>query len=219
MNGVHDLGGLQDFGPIVPESNEPVFHSDWERRIFALTLAMAKPGGWTLDASRHARESLPPADYLAFSYYEIWLAGLEKLMLERGLVTEAELATGKAQGAPKPVPGSLAAASVRPVLAKGAPVDRPASAPARFAPGDRVLALNLNPRGHTRPPRYVRGRTGIVTHVHGAHVFPDANAHGQGEQPHWLYGVSFTACELWGPEAKTTDHVQVDLWEPYLDAA
>jgi nitrile hydratase subunit beta len=219
MNGVHDLGGLQDFGPVVPEPNEPVFHSDWERRIFALTLAMAKPGGWTLDASRHARESLPPADYLRFGYYQIWLAGLEKLMLERGLVSEAELATGKAQGAPASVPGILAAAAVRPAMAKGAPVDRPPSAPARFAPGDRVLALNLNPRGHTRLPRYVRGRTGTETHVHGAHVFPDANAHGKGEQPHWLYGVSFTARELWGPDAPTTDHVQVDLWEPYLDAA
>jgi nitrile hydratase subunit beta len=219
MNGVHDLGGLQDFGPVAPEPNEPVFHSDWERRIFALTLAMAKPGGWTLDASRHARESLPPADYLRFSYYQIWLAGLEKLMLEGGLVSAAELATGKAQGAPASVPGILAAAAVRPAMAMGAPVDRPPSAPARFAPGDRVLALNLNPRGHTRLPRYVRGRTGTVTHVHGAHVFPDANAHGKGEQPHWLYGVSFTARELWGPDAPTTDHVQVDLWEPYLDAA
>ena len=219
MNGVHDMGGLQDFGPVVAEPNEPVFHSDWERRIFALTLAMAKPGGWTLDASRHARESLPPADYLAFSYYEVWLAGLEKLMLERGLVSAAEVATGKAQGAPAPVPGILEGAAVRPAMAKGAPVDRPASAAARFAPGDRVVALNLNPRGHTRLPRYVRGRTGTVTQVHGAHVFPDANAHGQGEQPHWLYGVSFTARELWGPEAPTIDHVQVDLWEPYLDAA
>jgi nitrile hydratase subunit beta len=219
MNGVHDMGGLQNFGPVLPEPDEPVFHALWERRVFALTLAMARPGGWTLDASRHAKESLPPADYLAFSYYEIWLAGLEKLMLERGLVTAAELETGRAAGPAQPVPAILAADAVRPTLMRGGPADRPAATAARFALGDRVLALNLNPSGHTRLPRYVRGRTGTVTHVHGCHVLPDANAHGRGEEPHWLYGVSFSARELWGPEARPFDQVQVDLWEPYLDAA
>lgn len=219
MNGVHDLGGMQSFGPIEPEADEPVFHAGWERRAFALTLAMAKPGGWTLDASRHARESLPPARYLASSYYEIWLAALERLMVERGLVTKAELAAGRSVGPAAPVPGILRADEVEAVLKRGAPAERPAAAPARFALGDRVRTLNLNPKGHTRLPRYARGQLGTVTHVHGAHVFPDTNAHGRGEHPHWLYGVAFSAQALWGPEVKAEDVVQLDLWEPYLAAA
>ena len=219
MNGVHDMGGLHGFGPVTPEPDEPVFHSPWERRAFALTLAMARPGGWTLDASRHARESLPPAFYLNSSYYAIWLAGLEKLLLEHGLVTADELASGHAAVAAKPVAGILAAEAVAQALARGGPVERPAEAPARFAAADRVRALNLNPKGHTRLPRYVRGRVGTVSRVHGAHVFPDTNAHGRGETPQWLYAVTFTARELWGPEGRARDTVQLDLFEPYLEAA
>lgn len=217
MNTVHDLGGMQNFGPVQTEADEPVFHDAWERRVFALTLAMSAPGGWNIDMSRHARESLPPARYLSSSYYEIWLAGLERLMLERGLVTAAEIDTGRSTAPPLPGRRVLEAAAVAGVLAKGGPVDRPPAAPSRFAAGDPVRARNLNPIGHTRLPRYVRGRTGTVVAAHGCHVFPDANAHGQGEQPAWLYGVRFTARELWGPDAAAGDHVHVDLWEPYLE--
>jgi nitrile hydratase len=210
---------MQGFGPVEAEADEPVFHAPWERRAFALTLAMARPGGWTIDASRHARESLPPADYLGSSYYQIWLAALERLLVERGVVTEAELATGKCSGPPAPVPGILQADAVAETLARGGPVERPATTPARFAVGDRVLARNLNPLGHTRLPRYVRGRIGSITHVHGCHVFPDSHAHALGEDPRWLYGVAFTARELWGPEGRERDVVQLDLWEPYLAPA
>lgn len=217
MNGLHDMGGLQNFGPVVPEPGEPVFHAEWERRVFALTLAMAVPGGWTLDASRHAREALPPADYLRFGYYEIWLAALQSLLLERGLVTADELGQGAAAAAAKPVPRILEARAVRSTLLRGGPVDRPPPTPARFAISSRVRARNLNPEGHTRLPRYVRGRQGIITRVHGCHVLPDANAHGRGEDPHWLYGVRFAARELWGPDARADDAVQVDLFEPYLE--
>ncbi len=219
MNGVHDMGGMQGFGPVDPEAEEPVFHSDWERRAFALTLAMARPGGWTIDASRHARESLPPAEYLASSYYQIWLAALERLLVERGLVSRDEIAAGGSAGPPAPVSGILRAAEVAPTLTRGGPVERPAELPACFKVADRVRALNLNPVGHTRLPRYVRGRIGTITHVHGCHVFPDSNAHGLGECPHWLYGVAFAARELWGPQGRDQDVVQLDLWEPYLEAA
>jgi len=219
MNGVHDMGGMQGFGPVTPEENEPVFHADWERRILALTLAMGAPGGWNLDISRHARETLPPADYLSLSYYEIWVAALEKLMLERGLVTEEELADGKMRVPPKQVQRVLHKDDIAPSLANGAPVDRPAQAPARYGIGEHVRARTINPTGHTRMPRYVRGHVGTITRVHGCHVLPDAHAHGLGERPHWLYAVSFSARDLWGEEAGPRDHVHVDLWEPYLDPA
>ncbi|WP_436639217.1 nitrile hydratase subunit beta [Microbaculum sp. FT89] len=219
MNGVHDMGGMQDFGPVVPEPNEPIFHADWERRVLALTLAMAAPGGWNIDMSRHARESLPPAQYLSSSYYQIWLAGLEKLMSERGLLTGEEIETGRATVPPKSIDRILKAENVAGVLASGTPYERPAGEPARFKTGDRVRARNLHPEGHTRLVRYVRGHAGTITRVHGCHVFPDASAHGLGDRPHWLYSVRFTARELWGGEASARDTVQVDLWEPYLEPA
>jgi nitrile hydratase len=219
MNGAQDMGGMMGFGPVVPERNEPVFHSAWERRAFALTLAMAAPGGWNLDQSRAARESLHPAQYLAKSYYEIWIAGLEKLMTERGLVMPDEIAAGRSLHPPKPVPRVLTPDRVATTLRKGGPTERPATAPPRFQVGLRVRARNMHPAGHTRLPRYVRGHAGAVTHVHGAHVFPDAHAAGQGESPQWLYTVRFAARELWGEAADPTGSVSVDAWESYLEPA
>src|SRR6185436_11199278 len=110
--GVHDMGGMQDFGPVVPETDEPRFHHGWERRVFGLTIAMGATGAWNLDQSRAARESLPPAQYLASSYYEIWLAGMQALMLERGLVTAEELADGRMRDPPRKLPQVLTAAQV-----------------------------------------------------------------------------------------------------------
>lgn len=219
MNGAQDLGGQHGFGPVVREENEPWFHADWERRAFALTLAMGATGSWTLDASRHARESLPPAQYLSSIYYEIWFAALEKLLAANGLVSAEEIAAGKSLGSAMPVKRVLAAKDVAAALARGAPVDRPAQTKPRFGPGDRVRAKLMNPSHHTRLPRYVRGRLGTIEHVHGHHVFPDANAHGQGEAPQWLYGVRFMAEDLWGADARPGDSVHVDCWESYLEPA
>jgi nitrile hydratase subunit beta len=219
MNGAQDLGGQHGFGPVVPEPDEPAFHADWERRVLALTLAMGMPGGWTIEESRHARESLPPAQYLSSSYYEIWLAGLAKLLAERGLVSADELAAGHPIGPPREVPRILAAAEVPEVLRRGGPTARPATVPAGFAVGDRVRACNLHPTGHTRLPRYVRGRVGMVELVHGCHVFADSSAAGAGEHPQWLYTVRFTGSELWGPDGDPDSEVSVDAWEPYLEAA
>lgn len=219
MNGAQDLGGQHGFGPVLPEPDEPVFHADWERRVLALTLAMGMPGGWTIDMSRHARESLPPAQYLSSSYYEVWLAGLEKLLADRGLVSADELAACHPIGPAREVPRILAAAAVPEVLRRGAPTARPATAPAGFAVGDPVRARNLHPPGHTRLPRYVRGRVGVVELVHGCHVFADASAAGAGEKPQWLYTVRFTGSELWGPDGDPDSEVSVDAWETYLEAA
>jgi nitrile hydratase subunit beta len=219
MNGPQDMGGAHGFGAVRPEPGEPVFHAEWERRAFALTLAMGATGEWTLDASRFARESLPAAQYLASTYYEIWLAALERQLEERELVTKGELAAGRAQHPARPLERTLAADAVLPTLGRGGPSTREAAAGPRFAAGDRVRARNLHPPTHIRLPRYVRGRVGTVADVRGCHVFPDSNAHGRGEDPRWLYTVRFDARELWGPDADPTVTVSTDAFEPYLEPA
>ena len=174
MNNVHDMGGMQGFGPIPIEVDEPVFHSDWEAKAMALTLAMAAWGKWNIDASRHARESLDPLTYLRFTYYERWIAGLADLMVARDLVSVEELDRGH------PAPGSgrltppLDAAKVAEMLAKGGPADRPLEQAQKFPVGERVRTSTANPAGHTRLPRYARGRTGEVIRHHGGHVLPDS---------------------------------------------
>ena len=219
MNGGQDLGGMMGFGPIAPELDEPLFHTAWERRAFGVTLAMGATGTWNIDMSRHARESLPPAEYLSSSYYEIWIKGLETLIQQSGLVSAEELKEGRSLSGPPPVKRVLKAEEVGAALARGGPCDRPAPGPARFQVGDRVRTRNLNPRGHTRLPRYARDKTGVIERVHGTFVFPDANAHGGGERPQWLYTVGFQGTELWGEAADPALVVSVDAWESYLDPA
>jgi nitrile hydratase len=219
MNGVQDLGGMMGFGPVNPEADEPLFHAPWERRVLGLTVALGAAGKWTIDMSRHARESLPPAEYLASSYYEIWAKGVERLAVKAGLVSPEELRLGRALTPPAPVKRIVTAAEVPAVLARGGPADRPATQPARFRVGDRVRTRNMHPRGHTRLPRYARDREGVIEIVHGTHVFPDTNAHGEGENPQWLYTVRFSGAELWGEEADPTLVVSVDAWESYLEPA
>lgn len=219
MNGAQDMGGMHGFGPVVPEPNEPWFHADWERRALALTLAMGATGSWNIDMSRSARESLPPGEYLAKSYYEIWIAGLEKLMATRGLVTADEIAAGHMLHPAKPVARVLKAADVPAVLARGSSTEREATAPARFAVGDRVRTKNMHPTAHTRLPRYVRGHAGTIEIVHGAHIFADSHAVDGTENPQWLYTVRFDGRELWGESADPTVKVSVDAWEPYLEPA
>ncbi len=220
MNGAQDLGGMMGFGPVRPEPDEPVFHGEWEKRALAITLASAALGEWNLDMARHARETLPPPEYLTSSYYEIWTKALARMLAERGMVTPEEVAAGRALMPPVPTRRPRADAdTVARGLAKGTPYDRPAEAPALFSVGDRVRAKLINPRGHTRLPRYIRGRTGIVVAVHGVFAFPDTNAHGLGEQPHWCYGVRFTGRDVWGPDAEPGLEIMVDCWEPYLERA
>jgi nitrile hydratase beta subunit len=217
MNGVHDVGGMHGFGTVLPEPDEPVFHTDWERRVLALTLAMGATGEWNLDASRFARENRPPDDYLNKSYYEIWLAGLQQLLAERELVSEDEISVGRVLEPRKPVRKILAAGDVAAALGRGDPTNREPTQLAMFNVGDRVRAKNMNPPTHTRLPRYVRGHVGTVRAIHGCHVFPDSNAHGRGEDPQWLYTVSFDGRELWGPETDPALTVSIDAFEPYLE--
>jgi len=224
VNGPHDYGGQHGWGPINPEAAEPPFHAEWETRALAVTLAMGATGQWNIDMSRAARESLPPLQYLSSSYYEIWIAALEKLMLQRGLVTREEILAGEVRDKALPLARRLAASDVATALARGTSSERPPHAPARFSVGQTVRMLNLHPRGHTRLPRYARGRSGRIVAVRGVHVFADSHAlppgePGAGENPQWLYTVSFSGRELWGPEADASLEVSVDAWERYLEAA
>ena len=235
MNGVHDMGGTHGHGPVRLEHDEPLFHAAWERRALGVTLAMGATGQWNIDQSRAVRESLPPAQYLGSSYYQIWIAALERLLLQRSLVSAEELAAGRALQPARPLPRVLDAAQVDAVLARGTPysrvpasglvpdVDGPATPP-RFAVGDRVRARTWNPSGHTRLPRYVRGHVGTVLRCHGDHVYPDHHAAdpaatGAPEQARPLYTVVFSASELWGPQGHPLDQVTVEAWEDYLEAA
>lgn len=211
-----DLGGSTGHGPIVPEPEGTTFHHEWEAKALALTLAAGAPGGWNIDMSRSARENLP--NYAELSYYEIWTAALERLLVEHGLVTWDELAAGHPMAPPDPGRRVLTADRVAAALASGGPTDREPRGPARFAIGDRVQTRSGHVDHHTRLPGYVAGHVGTIERVHGAHVFPDANAHGGGEQPEWLYTVVFDATDLW-PDAEPGQRVSVDAWEPYLESA
>ncbi|MEO8124901.1 MAG: nitrile hydratase subunit beta [Burkholderiales bacterium] len=212
-----DLGGRDGFGPVVPEPEGAPFHADWEARALALTLAMGATGEWNIDQSRSARETLP--DYAQLSYYQIWIAALERLLIERGLVSVDELTDGRSLHPPRRVARVLHAPEVNAALAKGSPTERATTAPARFAVGDRVRMRAAAVPHHTRLPGYAHGCVGTIERVHGAHVFADAHAQSLGEAPEWLYGVVFDAQELWGATAEESLRVAVDAWEPYLAPA
>jgi nitrile hydratase subunit beta len=213
-----DLGGRDSREPVVPEPEGDPFHARWEQRAHAVTIAMGATGVWNIDMSRAARETL--ADYDTLDYYGRWLAGLEKLLLGHGLVDADEIAAGRALRPGRAVPRVLAAATVASGLARGAPTLRVTPTPARFATGQSVRTRHDTAPHHTRLPGYARGKSGRIERVLGAHVFADTHAHGFGEQPQWLYTVTFTGEELWGAGAAQRGLlVSIDAWEPYLEPA
>jgi len=239
VNGVHDIGGMHGFGPVVREENEPVFHADWEGRTNALIRSAVAGRVFNIDEFRRTIERMPPARYLASTYYERWLYALETLLLEKGVVSSAELAAAvsgarepgaRAEGygdttsdsgqrsnadAPAVLHRRDEAASPQP---RGIALRYDRSYKPRFTVGDRVVARNINPEGHTRLPRYARGKRGVIRHDWGVFVFPDTHAHGQGANPQHCYSVEFEARELWGPNHSMRERIYIDLWEDYLEA-
>jgi nitrile hydratase len=217
MNGVHDMGGMDGFGKVEPEANEPVFHAPWEGRVIAMMRAMAATGAWNLDMFRDAREHQPAAFYLTASYYKSWAKSIEMLMQSHGLATPDEIAAGHALHPAK----SLKRAALRPedvpMSVRRASYERPASSPALFKAGDRIRTKNMHPTTHTRLPRYARGRLGMIERVHGCQVLPDSSALGAGDDPQWLYTVVFDGRELWGVDADPALKVSIDAFEPYLE--
>ena len=213
-NSVHDMGGMHGFGPVEVEVDEPVFHAEWEARVYALQRAMGAIGLWTIDGGRASLENLPPPEYLAASYYKRWFLGLERRVVTHGLVGDDEISAGRALR-----PGIRLNRKLRLKDAKTmsfARFDRPAPGPALFKTGDRVRTQNLHPKTHTRLPRYARGKLGMIEAVRGCHVFPDSAALGAGENPQWLYTVVFASRELWGEEADPLIKVSIEAFEPYL---
>jgi len=210
-----DIGGHEGYGRVIPEGEDELFHAAWERQALALTLAMGATGAWNLDMSRSARETLP--DYPALTYYEKWIRGLEKLLIERGLVDRDEIAAGRMLHPARPGLPALRARDVPAVLARGSSTQRPATVPARFAVGQPVRMRAAAVSHHTRLPGYARGKIGHIDQVRGVHVFADMHAQGLGEQPCWLYTVVFSARELWGDDASPSHDVSIDAWEPYLE--
>jgi nitrile hydratase beta subunit len=239
VNGVHDIGGMHGFGPVVREENEPVFHADWEGRTAALMRSAVAGRVFSVDEFRRTIERMPPPRYLAATYYERWLYGLETLLLEKGVVSSAELeaAVSRARepGTRRDGYGDTTSDSAQTSNADASSVlhrrDEGASPQPRgialrydrsykprFTVGDKVVARNMNPEGHTRIPRYARGKHGVIRHDWGVFVFPDTHAHGQGANPQHCYSVEFDARELWGPDHSARERIYIDLWEDYLEA-
>jgi len=220
MNGVHDLGGMHGFGPVVREQNEPVFHSDWEKRAFAVALTTMGRGVCNVDEFRRAIERMPAASYLAATYYEKWLYAIESLLVEKGVATREEIASGHAAApAPANPPESVGGGSrgVESFYDSAVKLRFDKSFKPGFKAGDRVVARNFNPEHHTRLPRYARGKRGVIRYDQGVFVFPDTHAHGQGGKPQHVYTVVFEAKELWGPDSNGRAPVYLDCWEDYLE--
>jgi len=218
MNGVHDMGGMHGMGPVVHEKNEPVFHAPWEGRVYTMHRAMGAWRKWNGHASRHAKEVIPPADYLRMTYYERWFTALIELMITAGLVTRSEVESGKpGAGTAKSTP-PLTSAREADFLRGGGGGQRPSVVPL-FRVGQQVRTRKMNPTGHTRLPRYARGRVGTIQRDYGVFELPDTMAHSLGEKPQHVYSVRFAARELWGDQAKPQDAVYLDLFDDYLEAS
>jgi len=222
MNGVHDMGGMQGFGPVVREQQEPLFHAPWERQLFGIMAGVGRYRLYHTDEFRRAIESMEPAEYLAASYYERWLRAIETNLIEKGVLSREAIEARlqelcAAPDAPPPSPGAPVSEPPHAIRTGGMndPAE-PSEPAARFSVGDRVLTRNMHPRGHTRLPRYARGKHGVIERVYRAYLLPDTNAHGLGHDPQPVYSVGFTAAELWGDAAEPNQHINIDLWESYL---
>ena len=218
MNSIHDIGGMDNIGPVPIEKDEPVFHGDWERKVYAMTLATMGAGIFVTDEVRYMTETIPPKDYLSFKYYEKWLYSLEQMMLHKNVITQQELESG-AVSEPDLAAGIEAASLERMQygMKNRMPVFVDTDSPPRFKTGDAIIARNINPLHHTRLPRYIRGRRGVVEMDHGIFLLPDTNAHGGPDKPQHVYSVRFSARELWGTDAPARDSLYIDLFDDYMD--
>lgn len=214
MNNVHDMGGMQGYGAIEIDDQEPVFHHDWERRAFALIVAVNTAGQWNIDQSRSVRESLPPLQYLSNTYYQIWLEAFQKQLLATGMISELELSDVKAHTPGLTGVKARSAQQLPAALRAGWPSERPTIAPAQFSLGQRVRTIEAHPKTHTRLPAYCRDKVGTITGLHGMHVFPDKSALAV-DEAQWMYTVEFAGSALWGADT-TASTISLNCWEPYL---
>jgi nitrile hydratase beta subunit len=219
MNGVHDMGGMDGFGKVVAEPNEPPFHEPWEGRVLAMNRVMQATGEWNIDVGRYWIEMLPAPVYLGATYYQKWMLRLENLCVARGLVSRDEIAKGHSAGPGRPLKkGAITLEAAEKLTCRGK-YDRPAQGPAKFKVGDKVRMKNIHPKSHTRLPRFTRGHVGVVERIHGAHVYPDTLVAEGREDPQWLYTVVFDGRELWGPDAEAGTEISIEAFEPYMEPA
>ena len=217
MNGIHDLGGMHGFGPIdLGEYGRAIFHAEWEARVGRL-MGLTSDRYFNLDAFRYGIERMDPAHYLRAPYYERWLTTIVTNLIEGGFLTAEDLDTRtellrRHPGAALPRPAAGATRMPEPAPKPALPTLTP-----RFATGDAVVTRNVHPPGHTRLPRYARGKRGVIHLVHGPAIFADTNAHGLGEHPQVVYNVRFDGRELWGDSAEPGTLVSLDFWESYLE--
>lgn len=221
MDGIHDLGGRQGFGPIDVDDDERPFHAAWEGREWAIAQCARVPG-LTIDWWRHCRELILPDDYLTRPYFDSWAQTDFATYIEAGLITLDEVDAGHsldpADARPEPPPALDLAQVLAEDRAHAFRFDAEIDTPPKFEVGQRVRTLTHGHAGHTRLPQYARNHVGVVHAQHGAHVFPDLSAQGREIHQH-CYSVVFDAAELW-PEARgSRDKVYIDLWETYLNRA
>lgn len=222
MDGIHDMGGIEGYGPVpfVPDE-KPWVATRWEAFSGAALFALLRSGKTNIDAHRHRIERLDPTRYLPISYWGRWLAAVESATVDQGIASQDEVdgaieAIGHEPATTAPPP------RMDPVVALESRHNdttflRPVDRPRRFEVGDRVRTPADAPhRGHHRLPRYVRGRVGVVARTYPAFTFPDTVAHGRGESPTYVYAVAFPATELWGADADPNQVCHIDLFEPYL---
>jgi nitrile hydratase len=214
MNSIHDMGGMHGFGRVEIEADEPVFHEEWEGRVYAMQRALGNLRLWTIDMSRASQEELPPDIYVRATYYQRWLLGLEHRALGHNLVGADEIEAGHSLR-PIETPDRIFKPDDVNRMTRGH-FAREASSPARFEVGDRVRTRNINPATHTRLPRYARDKEGVVEAIRGCHVYPDSVTTGAGEDPQWLYTVVFSGQELWGDDSEASAEVSIEAFEPYL---
>jgi nitrile hydratase beta subunit len=218
MNGVHDMGGNHNMGPIGHDPDAPIFHEPWEGRVWALSRATGQYGRGVWKSFRYELEMSPPSEYLRMPYYERWLTVIVNRLVRSNYITEAELASGRADsGVPRP-----ALPPPPPPVAGAVPGTTRLNLPVRagYRAGQQVRGRNMHPTGHTRLPRYARGKRGVITRDHGVWALQDTNAAGDAiGTPQHVYTVRFTARELWGPEASARDTIFIDAWESYLEGA
>jgi nitrile hydratase beta subunit len=217
MNGIHDMGGMDNFGPIITEENEPVFHEDWERAVFANTLALLGTGYFCVDEMRRSTERIPPIQYLASSYYENWLESLINILREKNVITAEELQEGESLRTNGTALPPLPKEGAEFITSNPLPTLQELEQPPLFQVGDKVTAKVIHPAHHTRLPRYIRGKQGTVEKINGAFLLPDSNAHGDAENPQHNYSVRFSARELWGSDAPPKDCLFIDLFESYME--
>ena len=224
MNGIHDMGGMQGAGPLARENDEPVFHALWEKDVFAIQTATSGQRLYSSAEFRHAIERMNWIHYLESSYYEHWLTALETLLSEKGIISREELEARVKQVKEHPeaianFPPSNGPGQLEKQVRQRGSTRREIATTPRFKPGDKIAVRNIHPSGHTRLPRYIRGKRGAIEKVHGAFILPDTNAHGRDKNPESVYTVRFDAREVWGEQAAVRDSIYLDLWESYLEPA